>query len=129
MKDEAFTYVDVRTAEEFAAGHPEGAVNVPLMHQAPAGMEPNPDFLAVMEKAFAKDAALIVGCKMGGRSARAAQALAGAGFTRVLDQRAGWDGTRGSFGEIAEPGWSRVGLPTGTGQPENRSYEALRAKG
>jgi hypothetical protein len=35
-----------------------------------------------------------------------------AGFTRVLDQRAGWDGKRGPFGEISEPGWSRAGLPT-----------------
>src|SRR4030095_4699731 len=100
MKDESFTYVDVRTEDEFAAGHPEGAVNVPVMRACSNGMEPNPDFLSVMERISQRDAALIVGCKMGGRSARAAQALAGAGFTRVLDQRAGWDGTRGTFGEI-----------------------------
>ena len=128
MKDEAFTYVDVRTEEEFAAGHPEGAVNVPVLRTCPTGMEPNPEFLSVMESAFAKDAAIIVGCKMGGRSARAAQALAGAGFTRVLDQRAGWDGTRGTFGEVTEPGWSRAALPTETGYPEDRSYAALRTK-
>ncbi len=28
--DEGFTYVDVRTEEEFEEGHPEGAVNVPV---------------------------------------------------------------------------------------------------
>jgi rhodanese-related sulfurtransferase len=128
MKDEAFTYVDVRTEDEFAAGHPEGAVNVPVMLAGASGMEPNPDFVAVMERAFAKDAALIVGCKMGGRSARAAQALASAGFTRVLDQSAGWDGKKGSFGELLEPGWSRSSLPTETGAPDGRSYEALRTR-
>lgn len=102
MKDEGFTYVDVRTPDEFAAGHPEGARNVPL----------DDAFIVEMAKAFAKDAKIIVGCKSGGRSARAAHELAIAGFTNVLDQRAGWDGTRGTFGEIVEPGWSRTDLPS-----------------
>ena len=128
MNGEAFAYVDVRTEEEFAAGHPSGAFNVPLMVAGAGGLEPNPDFVAVMERAFAKDAPIIVGCKMGGRSARAASALAVAGFTRVLDQRAGWDGSRGSFGELTEPGWSRSSLPAETGSPGERSYEALRAR-
>lgn len=127
MKEEAFTYVDVRTEEEFEAGHPEGAFNVPLMLAPPSGMTPNPEFVAVMEGAFAKDAPLIVGCKVGGRSAKAAQALEGAGFTNILDQRAGWDGARGSFGEVTEPGWSRVALPSETGTPPDRAYAALRA--
>jgi rhodanese-related sulfurtransferase len=128
MKDESFTYVDVRTEEEFTAGHPEGAFNVPLSHAGPGGMAPNPDFLAVMEKSFAKDAPLIVGCKMGGRSAKAAKALTEAGFTRIVDQRAGWDGVKGPFGELTEPGWSRAGLPTETGTPSPRDYGTLRSK-
>ncbi len=116
MKDEAFTYVDVRTEEEFSAGHPESAINVPLMRSSAQGMEPNPDFVPDVVKRCAKDAPIIVGCKMGGRSARAAEALGLAGFTRVVDQLAGWDGTRGSFNEIVVPGWSRTpGLPTSTG--------------
>lgn len=129
MKDEAFTYIDVRTESEFEAGHPEGAVNVPLMHAGSGGMTPNADFVSVMEAAFSKDAPLIVGCKMGNRSARAALALTAAGFTRVLDQSAGWDGTRGTFGELVDAGWSRVSLPTATGRPEGRSYADLRTKG
>ena len=128
MTDEDHAYVDVRTEEEFAAGHPAGAFNVPVMIAAAAGLEPNPEFVAVMERAFAKDAPIIVGCKMGGRSARAAKELLAAGFTRVLDQRAGWDGARGSFGELTEPGWSRTDLPRETGAPADRSYEALRAR-
>jgi rhodanese-related sulfurtransferase len=102
---EGYTYVDVRTAEEFAEGHPAGAVHVAL----------GPDFASAMGAKFAKDAKLIVGCKAGGRSARAAQLLAGAGFTEVLDQRAGFDGVRDAFGHVTEPGWSRVGLPVERG--------------
>lgn len=128
MTNEAHVYVDVRTAEEFAAGHPAGAFNVPVMIAAAAGLAPNPEFVAVMERGFAKDTPIIVGCKMGGRSARAVKELVLAGFTRVLDQRAGWDGARGSFGELTEPGWSRADLPTGTGAPADRSYEAVRAR-
>jgi rhodanese-related sulfurtransferase len=126
MKDDAFAYVDVRTEDEFKAGHPEGAFNVPVMLAGPSGMTPNPDFVAVMERVFAKDAPIIVGCKSSGRSARAAKALVAAGFANILEQRAGWDGTRGTFGEIVEPGWSRASLPTETGAPEGRSYAALR---
>jgi rhodanese-related sulfurtransferase len=118
MTQEGFTYVDVRTESEVAAGSPEGAVNVPFVidHQidGKGGREPNPDFLAAMERSFAKDAPIIVGCKMGSRSAHAARALIAAGFTRVFDQRAGWDGSRGPFGELTEPGWSRLDLPRAT---------------
>lgn len=112
MTDDGYTYVDVRTEEEFAAGRPEGSVNVPFLIQGDAGMVPNPSFLDRMVALFPKDAKLVVGCKAGGRSLKAAKALLAAGYTNVLDQRAGWDGARGSFGELTEPGWSRAGLPT-----------------
>ena len=102
MTNEGFTYVDVRTPEEFAAGHPAGAVNVPL----------GDTFVTDMDSQFAKDAKLVVGCRTNVRSAKAVQRLVDAGFTNVLLQRAGWDGARGQFGEIVEPGWSRLGLPS-----------------
>ncbi|MBX3232846.1 MAG: rhodanese-like domain-containing protein [Labilithrix sp.] len=98
---EGYTYVDVRTPEEFAEGRPAGAVNVPL----------GDDFVALMDARFAKDTKIVVGCKAGGRSLRAAKALLAAGYTDVLDQRAGFDAARGPFGEITEPGWSRSSLP------------------
>ncbi|MGH7269549.1 MAG: rhodanese-like domain-containing protein [Polyangiaceae bacterium] len=125
---EGFTYVDVRTTEEFEAGHPAGAVNVPLALSAGGSMAPNQDFLSVMGIAFAKDARIVVGCKSGGRSMRAAQALVADGFTSVVDQRAGWDGGRDPFGQV-EPGWSRVGLPVEQGQPAGRSWKDMKAKG
>ncbi|MBX3190830.1 MAG: rhodanese-like domain-containing protein [Labilithrix sp.] len=127
MTGEGVAYVDVRTEEEFEAGHPQGAFNVPLMRAGANGMEPNDDFLRVMETSFEKNAPLIVGCKMGGRSARAAEMLAAAGFANVLDQRAGWDGARGSFGELTEPGWSRAKLPAEHGAEGPRAYASLRA--
>jgi len=124
---EGWTYVDVRTTEEFESGHPLGAVNVPLMHAGPAGMTPNADFVPVMSAAFPKDSKIVVGCKAGGRSLRAAQMLLAEGFSNVLDQRAGWDGARSPFGEL-EPGWSRVGLPAGTGQPSGHSWQDMKKK-
>ncbi len=124
---EGWTYVDVRTVEEFEAGHPAGAVNVPISLASGGGMTNNPDFLRAMESNFAKDAKIIVGCKAGGRSLRAGQALLAAGFTNVLDQHAGWDGARDPFGKL-EPGWSRVGLPVEPGQPADRSWAALKSK-
>jgi rhodanese-related sulfurtransferase len=91
-------------------------------------MLPNTDFLAVMSAAFPRDARLVIGCKSGGRSLRAAQALLGAGFTNVLDQRAGWDGARNPFGQVTEPGWSRAGLPVEEGQPVGRSWDDVKKK-
>jgi rhodanese-related sulfurtransferase len=125
---EGFTYVDVRTVEEFEAGHPAGAVNVPIMHAGAGGMVQNSNFLPVMKGTFAKDAKIVCGCKAGGRSLRAAQLLLADGFTNVLDQRAGWDGARDAFGQVSEPGWSRVGLPTEQGQPVGRSWSEMQKK-
>jgi rhodanese-related sulfurtransferase len=125
---EGWVYVDVRTTEEFEAGHPAGAVNVPISLAGPRGSAPNRDFLPAMKAAFPYDAKIVVGCQIGGRSMRAAQALIAAGFTNVEEQRAGWDGRRGPFGDIAEPGWSRVGLPTEAGQPAGRSWSDMKLK-
>ena len=108
---EGYTYVDVRTESEFSEGRPAGSINVPWLVDGPIDPVPNAAFLATMTARFAKDALLVVGCKAGARSSKACAALVGAGFTAVLEQRAGWDGTRGAFGEIKEPGWWRANLP------------------
>jgi rhodanese-related sulfurtransferase len=137
-----WTYVDVRTTQEFQEGHPPGAVNVPLMQTSAGSLVANEDFVRVMKAAFSKDAKIIVGCntpaptppppivgcKSGGRSARAAQLLGAEGFANVVDQRAGWDGARGQFGQMTEPGWSRVGLPVEQGQPSGRAWEDMKRK-
>jgi rhodanese-related sulfurtransferase len=127
LLDEGYTYIDVRTVAEYAAGHPTGARNVPVMIQSPQGMAPNPDFLEVVEANYPRDAKLVVGCKAGTRSARAAEMLAGAGFTSVVDQRAGFEGPRNAFGALAEPGWAPAGLPIET-ETAGGAYAELREK-
>jgi rhodanese-related sulfurtransferase len=126
MQSQGYAYVDVRSVPEFEAGHPEGAYNVPILHMGRHGMSPNPDFLDVMQRRFAKDAKLVVGCRSGGRSLQAAQLLASIGFTDVVDQRAGFEGGMGPGG--FEAGWLPKGLPVATGSPADRSYEALEGK-
>jgi rhodanese-related sulfurtransferase len=125
LLSDGYTYVDVRSEGEFAVGHPTGAYNVPLMHMGGGGMQPNPRFSEVIRASFPRDAKIVVGCKAGNRSLRAANALLADGYTNVIDQRAGWDGTRDPFGQVSEAGWGPAGLPTETGQPEERSYAAL----
>ena len=122
MDREGYTYLDVRSVPEFEAGHPKGAFNIPLMHMGPGGMAPNPDFLAVVQKTFPADSKLVVGCKAGGRSLRAAGMLEAAGFTNVVDQRAGYEGGGG------EPGWKPRGLPTSAAAEPGRAYESLIGK-
>jgi rhodanese-related sulfurtransferase len=103
-------YLDVRSVQEFEQGHPEGAFNVPIAMLTEHGMEPNDEFLAVVERRFGKDQAMVVGCKMGGRSARACEVLAAAGFTRLANMDGGFSGRPGG-GEAVSRGWSGCGLP------------------
>jgi len=127
LAEEGWALVDVRTEAEFAAGHPTGAWNAPVMLAGAGGMQPNPDFLPAMEKAFAKTDKLVVSCKAGGRSLRAAEMLASAGFTNVIDQRAGFDGARDAFGKVAETGWRDAGLAVEAGEGD-RTWAKLRSR-
>jgi rhodanese-related sulfurtransferase len=80
-----------------------------------------------MEKAFPKDAKLVVGCKSGGRSLQAASLLLSAGYRNVIDQRAGFQGTVDPRGR-PEAGWGPKGLPTSRQAAEGHTYEVLRGK-
>lgn len=68
-------YLDVRTAEEFSAGHAAGAVNVPYMFRVGSGMTKNPEFVEEVLAIFGKDDEIIVGCQLGKRSLMAATDL------------------------------------------------------
>jgi rhodanese-related sulfurtransferase len=118
---EGYVYVDVRSIPEFDAGHPTDSYNVPLNHMGPTGMAVNADFMAVMEKSFPKDAKLVLGCQGGGRSLRAAGMLEQAGWSNVVDQRAGFMGH-------GEPGWRPAGLPVSTEAPADHTYEGLKKR-
>lgn len=65
--------IDVRTPEEFRAGHIPGAVNISLQSL--------PERMATLPK----DQPLIVYCRSGARSSNAAQMLTRAGFEQVSD--------------------------------------------
>ena len=125
LLDAGWRYVDVRSIPEFEAGHPDGAYNVPLMHFLPGrGMSPNPDFLDVLVRRFAKDDKLIMGCKTGGRSLRAAELLAAQGFSSVVDMQGGYEGEKDALGRTLVPGWKDSGLPVASAAA-GRTYEEL----
>lgn len=120
-----WSLVDVRTAEEFAAGHPSGAFNVPFLLSSGGQMTPNPEFLEVFERHFAKDARLVLSCAAGGRSAKAAAALTARGYSSLVDLRVGFNGSRDAFGQVIEKGWLAAGLPVEHGS-NGRSYAELK---
>ena len=82
QEDPDAVYLDVRTEAEFADGHPEKAINIPIGTPNPArGMlEPNPDFVEVARLLLPLDTPLLVGCRTGPRAETAARLLAEAGF-------------------------------------------------
>lgn len=69
------TIVDVRTPEEFAAGHVAGAVNVDVQAD---------DFDARIAE-LPTDGSYVVYCRSGNRSARAVERMRGLGFTDLAD--------------------------------------------
>ena len=128
LMDEGWTYLDVRSMPEFEQGRPAGAVNIPLLHMTAGGMQPNPDFLDVVQAVFPKDTKLVVGCRSGGRSLKAAEQLIAAGYTNVVDQKAGFAGATDQFGRLVEPGWQPQKLPVETGTAEGRDYPSQAQK-
>lgn len=68
--------VDVRTVDEYAADHVDGAVNIPLP-QIVSGM--------AQQKGIAKNSRILVYCRSGKRAAAAMQALNTAGYSNVIN--------------------------------------------
>lgn len=73
------TILDVRTPEEFASQHLEGAVNINIQ---------DADFKQQLEQ-LDKNEPVFVYCKGGGRSANAANQLKALGFSEVYDLQGG----------------------------------------
>ena len=128
LMQQGWRYLDVRSVPEFEAGHPEGALNVPLLHAEGGRMTPNRDFHAVIAANFVPGDKLLVGCKMSGRSAQAAALLEASGFTNVLHVRGGFSGERDPFGRLEAAGWSEAGLPTAEEAMAGHSYAELERK-
>lgn len=95
-------YLDVRTLEEFNAGHVEDAINVPYMFKAGEGMVKNPNFIEEVLSHFTKDDKIIVGCQSGRRSLMATKDLIAVDFTGVTDVGGGYSA------------WVQSGLPVKT---------------
>jgi len=83
--DVEVTVVDVRTPEEFAAGHLPGAVNIDVQ---------DPSFADRIAE-LPKDGRYLVYCRTGNRSAAASAQMVEAGFTDVTNV------TGGGYAELA----------------------------
>jgi rhodanese-related sulfurtransferase len=128
-KEAGAVYIDVRTEREFSAGHPAGAVNIPVAFpDPPRGMAMNPDFVAVVEKHFPKEKKIIVGCQAGPRSNAAAGLLLKAGYQDVSNLIGGFGGMRDAMGNVLARGWAASGLPVSQDNGEDVSYQSLSAK-
>lgn len=127
--DPSVIYLDVRTEAEFTAGHPEGAINIPVIFfdLATRQPSPNPNFQAVVEANIAKGVTVIVGCQAGGRSQRAAELMQQAGYSDVTNMQGGFGGGQTPAGR-AVAGWRDAGLPIGTDNGDGVSYASLAAK-
>lgn len=125
IAEQGYVYLDVRTEEEFAQGHPASAYNVPVSLRSAQGMQENPRFVAIVSAVFPKDAKLVIGCKSGARSLTAATKLLAAGYGTVVEQRAGYTGARDAFGREVDIGWQAAGLPCATEPEPGRDYAAL----
>jgi rhodanese-related sulfurtransferase len=129
LKDQAdAVYLDVRTEEEFAQGHPTGAINIPVVF-IKAGTPPqvNDDFLKVAEQVLPRDKKLVVGCMAGGRSQRACEMLEQVGYSDLTNVRGGFGGARDANGAIVVTGWRDAGLPVSRDLGDS-AYSALRKK-
>ena len=73
-QDATLLVLDVRTPEEYAAGHVPGAINIPYTH-LPA---------RIAEIAGADEKDIVLYCVSGRRAAIAAERLQANGFTRLL---------------------------------------------
>lgn len=80
IKSDSVDLVDVRTADEFADGHIEGAKNIDVLKD---------DFEEKAATALPKDKTAAVYCRSGKRSLKAANILAKNGYN-VVNLRGGW---------------------------------------
>ena len=74
-------FVDVRTPEEYEAGHIDDAINIDMRNEK--------GFKNSMEK-LDKDRPIYIYCRTGGRSGMSAKVLSDMGFKEVYDFSGGW---------------------------------------
>ena len=80
IKSDSVILVDVRTADEYNAGHIDGARNIDALKD---------DFNNIATTSLPKDKEIAVYCRSGKRSMKAANILAKDGF-KVINLKGGW---------------------------------------
>ncbi|CAH8262564.1 unnamed protein product [Arabidopsis lyrata] len=92
LLDSGYTFLDVRTVEEFEEGHvdSEKVFNVPYWLYSPQGQEINPNFLKHVSSLCNQTNHLVVGCKSGVRSLYATKVLVSSGFKNVKNMDGGY---------------------------------------
>ena len=80
IKSDSVILVDVRTEDEYNAGHIEGARNIDVLKD---------DFNNIATTSLPKDKEIAVYCRSGKRSMKAANILAKDGF-KVINLKGGW---------------------------------------
>lgn len=127
-KNPGAIYLDVRTEGEFAQGHPQSAINIPVVFiKGPGNMQPNEEFNGVAEKVLPKNTKLVVGCQAGVRSQRACEILEQAGYADLTNVVGGFGGQRDASGAVVTKGWRDEGLPV-SNDVGDAGYQALRKK-
>lgn len=123
-------YLDVRTPEEFAAGHVPGSYNVPFFFRdVSGGFVDNPEFLTIATALIeTSPAPIVVACQAGGRSRRACLALESTGKEDLLHFAGGYGGGRDPFGARI-PGFLDTGAQVSTQAEAGHSYAELKENG
>ncbi len=85
---EPFLFLDVRTPQEYAAGHVPGAKNIPLQ------------VLANHLDEIPRSGKVFVYCESGARSTKATRVLVDAGFDNIINMKASMRGWRAAGFEI-----------------------------
>lgn len=74
IKSDSVLLLDVRTPQEYAEGHIDGAMNINVQSD---------DFQRIAEKKLSKDSTILVYCRSGRRSMNAAEILTGLGYNVI----------------------------------------------
>ncbi|KAG6773834.1 hypothetical protein POTOM_021171 [Populus tomentosa] len=92
LLESGYTYLDVRTVEEYNKGHVDGEkiFNIPYMFNTPEGRVKNPNFLKEVSGVCKEEDKLLVGCQSGVRSLYATADLLSAGFRDVSNVGGGY---------------------------------------
>ena len=128
--DGGYIYLDVRTPQEFEAGRPEGAINIPvLVADAQTNRKArNKEFVHVVEANIPKDAKVLLGCRTGARSMMAQRLLHQAGYTDTSTMLGGFTGQKNRTGKVIHAGWSELGYPIEKGAAGASGYDEQKRK-